>query len=182
MNKYKLIKLFEFRGVPVNIHWSLSVILIIVILGSLSDISLIVGAFSFWSIMLIHEFGHMWFATRQGLRTYSIDLYLIHGMCHHEEAHTEYENNVVAWGGVVAQAIVFIPCIIIEKSIGEFLPWFLYTPVLYLGYFSCVIAVFNLLPSKGLDGYDCWKTVPLCFKYSKSKKKAKKKNHLKAVK
>ena len=170
------------RGVPVKTHWSLSLVLLLVCLGGVADISLVVGAASFFGIMLVHELGHMWFATRQGLKTEGIELYLFHGICYHESAYTEYENNIVAWGGVAAQTVVFVPCIIIENIFGEMLPWFLYTPVLFLGYFSLVIAMFNLLPSRGFDGYTCWKTIPLYFKHSKLKKKNKKKNHLKSVK
>lgn len=184
MEKYKLIKLFDIKGVPVNVHWSLSVILVLVFLGGLSDISLLVGAVSFWSVMLIHEIGHMWFATRLGLSTVKIDLYPVHGVCYNHSADNDYENYLVAWGGVVVQAIVFTPCIIIYHLFGDYLPWFVNTPLIFLGYVSAGIAIINLVPSRGLDGGKCWRAIPLYFQSRKvrTKKIYKKNSHLKVVK
>ena len=142
-------------------HWSLSIVLLIVIVGGVAEYSLIIGAASFWAIMLVHEIGHMYIARKQGLRVYSIELYLFHGLCHYELSHDKYENYLVAWGGFFAQAVVFVPAIFIYTLFGNFLPWYINTPLIFLGYISALIGLINLAPSKGLDGYICWRLIPI---------------------
>jgi len=183
MEKYKFITLFSIKNTPIQIHWSFTILLILIFLISLSNISVAIIAILFWGIMLIHELGHMWFASRLGLKTININLYILHGICYHQPADTDYENYLVAWGGVAAQAIIFIPCIIIFYLYGELMPWYINLPLIFLGYINGLIALFNLAPSKWLDGGTCWKAIPLYFKYkNKNDKKPKKKRHLKIVK
>lgn len=183
MDKFKFITLFNLKGVPVKIHWSLSIILFLALIAGIFEFSLIVGAISFWSIMLIHELGHMWFASRLGLDTLKIELYPIHGVCHSLSADNDYHNSLVAWGGVAAQAVIFVPCMFIFSLYGENLSWYINTPLIFLGYISAGIALFNLAPTKGFDGNTCWRAIPLYLKYRKPQEKEKpKKNHLKSVK
>lgn len=179
IKKYGRIKTFNFRGVPVYMGWSLYPVVILVILGMFSDVSILVGAISWWGVMVLHEFGHMWYATRQNLRVFEIQLHLFHGLCEYEKPEFPYTNYVIAWGGVIFQLFIAIPCIIILMLIGKDLPWYLLTPVFIFGPASLMIAVINLVPSEGFDGAVCWKAIPLYFKYQKPRKK---KNPFKIVK
>jgi len=173
MERLKYIPLFKIANTPIFMHWSLYVVLVFAAVASVNDIAILLGAISFWSIMLIHELGHMMVARRLGLDTFRIELALMHGLCFCEAAETEYENCLVSWGGVLAQALFFVPCIIIYLLCGDYLPWFITIPVLFLGFYSVLIAVFNLLPSRFLDGGTCWKAIPLYFQYKKTKVRAK---------
>ncbi len=184
----KSFRIFNLKGVPVYVHWSLTGFTLIAIVLALFNINFLAIAMVFPLLMLIHELGHMWFASRLGLNTEKIELQFLHGYCVYELAETDYENYVVAWGGVAAQAIIFIPCIFILLVFGDSLSGFFYTTLILLGYFNALDAAFNLLPIRGFDGSICWRSVPLFFKHGRikkngnSKKPQKKKNPFKIVK
>lgn len=183
MEKLKLFRIFTVKGVPIYMHWSLTLVWLVGILGSFNDLSFFLGAASFWGIMLLHELGHMWFASRRGLATERIELYLFHGFCHYEAGRFDYDNHIVAWGGVVAQLIVAIPAIVIFSIFGNDLQWYINTPLIFFGYFSLIIVFLNLLPKEHFDGFYCWRAIPLYFKYRKRMKTSnKKRSHLKSVK
>jgi Zn-dependent protease len=173
IKKFKYIKLFEIQGVPINIHFSLSIILLLMFIGGISEPSLILGGVCFWGIMLAHELGHMYVATKLRLNTLKINLYLFHGLCFYEAAETEYENCLVSWGGVIAQAALFVPCLIIYNYFGDHLAWYLSVPLILFGYFNAMFAAINLTPSKWLDGGSCWRIIPLKIQRYKCKKDMK---------
>ncbi|MFC4877234.1 site-2 protease family protein [Microbulbifer halophilus] len=184
MRKLEYLKLFSISGVPVFIHWSLSVPLVLIAVLAVSEISMLIVAISILMVMLIHEIGHMWFASKLGLRSVRISLYLLHGQFSFEKADNDYHNCLVSWGGVAAQAIVFIPCIAIFSLYSASLPWYVNVPLMILGYINALIAVVNMAPAMGLDGEECWKSIPLYFKYYRPRSGRDKKNrkHLKSVK
>ena len=180
MNKLKFVRIFSLKGVPIQIHWTLILVMFLISLIGFPNLSLVVLAVILLFVVLVHELGHMWFVSRYGLETIDIKLYPLHGVCTYVKAETEYENSVIAWGGVVAQAIVFVPCIISYSLFSELLPSYLSGILLYLGYGNLLLALFNLLPITGFDGSRAWKAIPLFYKFRKSNHK--KKNHLKVVK
>jgi len=189
MEKLKFIPLFRIANTPIMMHWSLSVVLIFAAIASINDIAILLGAISFWSIMLIHELGHMMVSSRLGLETFRIELSLMHGKCICEAPETQYEYCLVSWGGVLAQAFFFVPCIAIYLLFDDYLAWYIEIPVLFLGFYSALIAVLNLLPSRYLDGGTCWKAIPLYFKYRNKPVRTKatintnkSKSHIKLVK
>ncbi|MDO6763396.1 hypothetical protein [Agarivorans sp. 1_MG-2023] len=129
---------------------------------------------SFWAIILIHELGHMYLAHKLGLKVISIHLHLIHGECHHESSEYNYENYIVAWGGFLAQAVVFVPAITVFTLWGAHFHWLINIPLIFLGYLSAMIGVLSLAPYEGYDGEHCWKAIPLYLKYTRTKKPKKK--------
>ncbi|MCX4027672.1 hypothetical protein H0A36_11480 [Endozoicomonas sp. SM1973] len=163
MKDVKYIKICTLKGVPINLHWSLAIVLLLILAGGASDFSIILGGLSFWSILLLHELGHMYFASKLNLQTVKIDLHILHGVCEFE-ASTEFDICIVSWGGVVAQSLVFVPCIILYNVFDDQLGWYLSTPLIILGYLNAMIAIINLSPSKWLDGGLCWRIVPLLIK------------------
>ncbi len=171
LSKYKKIRLTTFAGVPIYMGWSLYPVLALVLVGMFTDISFLLGALSWWGVLLLHELGHMWAARRNRLRVMGIELHLLHGLCWYEESGVPYENYLVAWGGVFFQFLVAIPCFVLWGTLGDKVPWYLATPILFFGPISLFIAVINLAPSAGLDGETCWKAIPLYLKIRKSKRK-----------
>lgn len=173
IRKYSSVKLFELKGVPVFMHWTLYPVVLLAFIALFSDWSFVLGAVCFWGVMLVHELGHMWLAKRKRLQVLEIQLCLLHGYCVHEMSEFAFENYVVAWGGVLLQVFVAIPCVLVVWFAGELLPWYLFTPLILFGPVSLLIGVISLAPSKGLDGAVCWKAVPLYFRFRKSSKKKK---------
>src|SRR4029077_12330948 len=76
---------------------------------------------------------------------------------------TEWERCVISWGGVAAQLLIAIPLCLLDalwhRPLGPLAP-----VVLILGYWSLVVAIFNLIPSRGLDGQVAWRIIPLLRK------------------
>jgi len=181
MKSLKTIKLFSVYGVPVYIHWSIVVSLII--LGILGFKHPLLSFFAMSALLLtfFHELGHAWLAWKYKLRVHYISLHILHGECVHDKADTEFVNYMIAWGGVLAQAIIAVPVMLIILFYKGTMPDALEVTLFTLGYFNLLIIIFNLLPFRGLDGAVCWRAIPLHMKY-RIKKPKKRKNHLKSVK
>jgi stage IV sporulation protein FB len=94
-------------------------------------------------------------ARRKGCHVYAIELYSIHGLVRYSEPWSHYDDAVIAWGGVAAQAMVAIPLLVFD---GVFEPTITVVKVVIgvLGYFSILVAVGNLLPVRPLDGAKAW--------------------------
>jgi membrane-associated protease RseP (regulator of RpoE activity) len=168
--------------VPIFSHWSLNLALLTIFIFGIFEPSLILLAFLFWLIMLVHELGHMFVASRLNLDTQKIELYLFHGFCYYEFSEENYENYIVAWGGVAAQAVIFVPCILVHQIFGSYLSGLAMLVIIFLGYFSAFIALLNLIPSRGLDGATCWKAIPIYLKERKRKKSSKAKKKFRVIK
>jgi Zn-dependent protease len=115
---------------------------------------------SLLALILLHEFGHAAVAHHFGYSVKAIWFGLIHGRCAFEAPLTEWERSLIAWGGVIAQLLVAVPICLLDslwrRPLGVFGP-----VVLILGYWSLILAVLNLVPSRGLDGQAAWRIIPL---------------------
>jgi len=149
-------------GAPVYIHWSALVVIAAIFLFSLS--SPIYGAIavaSYLGIIVVHEIGHAIVAMKLKYGVTAIKIGAVHGLCEYEEPYSEWEDVIIAWGGVAAQVVVALFVLTIAAlytgdSYGYFGP-----VVAFLGYINLVIAAVNLAPSPWLDGYKTWRIVPL---------------------
>jgi stage IV sporulation protein FB len=157
----KLTPLLRIRGVSVYFHWSVLLIAAVILANAVSKPwTSIAALFSYLGMILLHEVGHLYAAQRLGCRVHSISLYPFHGRCEFETPWSKFDHCVIAWGGVIAQAAVFVPVVLWVIIVG-------YTPfepinamLAILGGISMVIAGFNLLPSAGLDGHTAWAIIP----------------------
>lgn len=172
--KYKFIE-FKVMGIPVKIHFSIVLAVIVLVLVGFSDKFLSIGGFSLILIMLIHELGHAWLAKKNDLAVYSIELYLFFGFCHYQDDEYDYKNYIVSWGGVLAQLFVFIPAFLISYFFSEFLPENINIILFFMGGVNLITALFNLLPIQPLDGASCWKSIPIFFSKRRINKRAQKK-------
>jgi len=170
LKKYEFIELFKLNNVPIRFHWSTSLILFLILITAVSNTQFPISVFAFLIIVISHELGHMWFAYKLNLKSIKIDIYPIGGTCQHEVANTEYENTLIAWGGVVFQAIIFIPTLIFSYFFADTSPQYIKDILYYLGTINLIIALFNLLPIPPLDGATCWRWIPLYLKYGSIKK------------
>ena len=151
------------RGTRAALYVHVSVPIAAVVIGFSALGSPVFATATFLSLIatiLLHEIGHALVAHRLGCATGAIRFSLIHGRCEHDVPDNRWDEALIAWGGVAAQAIVAIPLCVFDAfwhgSLGVFAP-----VVLILGYWSLIVAVFNLIPARGRDGLKAWRIIAL---------------------
>src|SRR5882724_2613887 len=144
----KLIEVTQIRGVKVFVPWSVFLIGALIILGAVEDAPLaftVLG--SYYGVILLHECGHMVAAQRKGCAVWSIELYPLWGITRFGEPYSRYDHCVIAWGGLVAQALVAVPLLVVFghtrfQAVNAILAIF--------GFFSLSTIVLNLFPIRPL--------------------------------
>lgn len=152
-------------GAKTYVHWSVFAIAALILAGVLRQpvISLL-GLIAYFAVLAIHEAGHVVAAQRLGCNVESIQLYPIYGVTRFTTPWSRLDHCIIAWGGVVAQALVAIPLIGFVKIFGYTRFEALNMLFGILGFFSAAVAVFNLLPVPPLDGAIAWKIIPAFFR------------------
>ncbi|MFW5739418.1 MAG: hypothetical protein ACOC1F_03530 [Myxococcota bacterium] len=146
-------KVGSFRGVPIRLHWTLPLGVLVFSGGAF------VPAFwlAFTLLILLHEFGHAAFVRRFGHRTIGIDVTGFGGMCRWSGHASPFERSAIAWGGVLAQGVLLTATFAFVLVAGtptnphaaEVVNAFTRTNLLLIG--------LNLLPFPPLDGAEAWK-------------------------
>jgi stage IV sporulation protein FB len=157
----KLTELMKINGVSVYVHWSVLLIAALMLLNTpRRPVLTLVGLTAWLSVILIHECGHMIAAHRRRCAVSSIELYPIFGITCFQTPWSRFDHCVIAWGGVLAQALVGIPLAAWVAIVG-------YTPfepvnavLALLGFYSLGVAAFNLIPVAPLDGAIAWQIIP----------------------
>lgn len=152
-------KVAQWRGTPVLLHVSLLAWPLFQFMLGYSAVAALLALPAFVVLMGAHEFGHAIMARRRGARAYSIRLYLFHGLCEYEVPWAQLDDVLIAWGGVLAQAVLLLAALALRFLFNHFLPqvaWFLQPVFSVLIGVNCYIALFNLLPIRGLDGRKAW--------------------------
>ena len=163
----KLIEVMQIRGVKVSVHWSVLLIGAIIVLGAVEDAPLaftVLG--SYYGVILLHECGHMVAAQRKGCAVWSIELYPIWGITRFGQPYSLYDHCIIAWGGVVAQALVAVPLLVWVEVFGYTRFQAVNAILGIFGFLSLSTIVFNLLPIRPLDGAIAWGLLPALFKRS----------------
>src|SRR3990172_12873917 len=95
----KFYRLFRVARIPVYFHWSALVMFGAFLLATpLFGLPLLFIALGLFVILLVHELGHAFLASRLGYEVEKICIFPIHGLCYYDEPYSEYENAVIAWG------------------------------------------------------------------------------------
>ena len=152
----KLMHVGWVRGVELYVHWSVFAIAAVMLVGTLRrPLLTLVGLLSYLSVLLIHECGHMIAAQRRRYKVWSIELYPIFGFCRFEEPWSRLDACAIAWGGVVAQAVIGIPLVawVVVFGYTRFEP--INAVFALLGFYSLCVAACNLIPAEPLDGAMC---------------------------
>jgi Zn-dependent protease len=166
----KLFEVMEIRGVKVFAHWSVLLIGAVILIGALEEPLLAITVLAaYYGVILIHECGHMIAAQRKRCRVWSIELYPIWGITRFNEPYSHFDQCVIAWGGVVAQAIVAVPLLIWAETFGYTRFQAVNAILAILGFFSLGVAAFNLLPIRPLDGAIAWGLFPAFLKLLRAK-------------
>ncbi len=157
----------QIRGVKVFVHWSVLLIGAIILLGAVEDAPLaftVLGAY--YGVILLHECGHMVAAQRKGCAVWSIELYPVWGITCFSQPYSRYDQCIIAWGGVVAQALVAVPLLVWVELFGYTRFQAVNAILAIFGFLSLSSIVFNLLPIRPLDGAIAWGLLPALFKRS----------------
>ena len=122
------------------------------------------GVLCYFTLILLHEAGHAYFARRAGARPIAIRMFLLHGECRYEEPYYAKDDYIIAWGGVLAQLAVAIPLVVLDATMDVTEVYGLPVVVRYLGGMSLLIVAINLLPFPGLDGEKAWRLPKLMYR------------------
>jgi stage IV sporulation protein FB len=155
-------QLAKWRGVPILLHWSILLALVWFWIRYQQIVPMLLTFFGFFALLLIHELGHAMAARSRSVPVFGIRLYLLHGLCSHAQPRNERDNVFIAWGGVLAQAVVLVLAVVASLILSRTSPavQLALDPlfrVLILG--NALMIVFNLLPVAPLDGHIAWRVL-----------------------
>jgi hypothetical protein len=143
----------KLRGVDVYVHWTVLVIGILMIYGTIRQPWVTLAAGLSWlALILLHESGHMVAAQRKHCQVSSIDLYPIFGLCCFQVPWSKYDHCVIAWGGVIAQLLVAIPLVVGLKVFGYSNFSSVNAVLVVLGPYSLMVRSLISFPSDGSMG------------------------------
>jgi Zn-dependent protease len=151
-------KIGRLGGAPIRVHWTAPL-----------------GAFMFcgfrlapvaWAafvvLILIHEIGHALWVRSARLHLESIDVHGLGGVCRYYGTTTPVRRALIAWGGVLAQAVLLAIAFVLSRvlphpaspdvqAIMNDQVWDTFIRV------NLMLIAFNLLPIPGFDGVEAWK-------------------------
>ena len=154
----KFYRLFHAGGVPVDFHWSAIVMFGLFLAGvPIFGIPLLFIALGLFAILLVHELGHAFLAKRLGYHVVRIQIFPIHGFCLYEEPYSAYEESIIAWGGVLAQFVLFVPSALVLAYFGNSSVGSVNVLLVMFSYINASIMVMNLTPAAPLDGKKAWR-------------------------
>jgi Zn-dependent protease len=123
-------------------------------------IPLLFIALGLFTIMGVHELGHAFIAKRLGYHVRRIQIFPIHGLCVYEAPYSPYEDSLIAWGGVLAQLVLFIPAASTLAFFGNSSVGSVNVLLVTFSYINATIMVTNLTPAAPFDGKTAWR-IPL---------------------
>lgn len=174
----------HWRHVPVQLHWSILLVLPWYYLSTWKLMEATIAMVAFAMLLLIHELGHALVAHWRGLQIHGITLYLFHGLCRMEAPHHEEDDVWVAWGGVGAQLVVLVVATLIRyplQAIPHEVHELLKPLFMMLIPINVITIAINLIPMRPLDGYKAWRVIPLLYKHLQRNKNSRGKRRLRVV-
>lgn len=152
-------RLCSIRGVPLYLHATLPIGLALVSQFSFLPLTWL----ALIAIVLVHEAGHALLLARYRLPVLHIVLHGFGGDVETVDRITPWQSSVAAWGGVLAQALLFVVVTLalhlrVWPAEATTSDWFSTLTATNL-----LIACFNLLPLGRLDGREAWRLPWLAF-------------------
>lgn len=146
----------RFHGAPVRLHWSILLGMVV-----LTRFRIAPGDWlGFLIVVLAHELGHALLVERLGLILVSIDVHGLGGACAYGGTPTSRERAIVAWGGVLAQAALLAPVMVLVAVFGWPESGALADLVDGLTWSNAGLMALNLVPIAPLDGAEAWRLFP----------------------
>ncbi|MEZ4295966.1 MAG: M50 family metallopeptidase [Polyangiaceae bacterium] len=159
------ITLGRVRRAPIRMHWSAPLGAIAFTGFSFSPLLWI----GFLGIVIVHELGHAALVWRLGYRVVAVRLHAFGGDCQWSGDPTRIEDAVVAWGGVLAQAVVWIVATVVLSVVGFPASPLLAALAVTATSTNVHMILFNLLPIPPLDGHRAWPLIPLLWEARKER-------------
>jgi hypothetical protein len=124
---------------------------------------------AFLVIVLLHEVGHALVVRALRHRVVALEVTGFGGLCRWSGAATPLERSLIAWGGVLAQAVLLIVALVVfalggfrvVPFGGELAYTFVWTNLWLIG--------LNLLPFAPLDGAEAWRLFPELGRWRRSR-------------
>jgi hypothetical protein len=148
----------RWKGTPIRVHWTTPIGMLM-----FGGLRFAPGIWlGYLLIVCLHEMGHAWLSRRMGLEAMSIDIHAFGGLCRYGGSSiSAWQRSVVAWGGVLAQAIILaIACVAIVVLPAPPIP-FAADLLGALTWTNLVLIGLNLLPFPPLDGAEAWRIIGL---------------------
>lgn len=159
-------KLGTFRGIPVGLHWSMSLVFALLTISLATAffpmthedlpviaywIMAVVSAALFFTSILLHELGHSIVAIRNGIPVNGITLFIFGGVAQigGRPKSATVELKVAVAGPIVSFVLGGLFLLIGWAASG--VAW-ISAPATWLGTLNLTLAIFNLLPGFPLDG------------------------------
>lgn len=145
------------RGIPIRLHWTLPLSALLV-----GRLRFAPGAWlGLLLVVLVHELGHAALVRRYGFEVEAVELLAWGGECRFTGRPTRWQESVIAWGGVLAQALLlpvgyFLAPRIPNEFAAEVLASF--------GHSSLLLIAMNLCPVPPLDGSRAWRLVGMAWR------------------
>lgn len=150
----------RFRGAPVRVHWTTP-------LGALvfTRFAFAPGAWlGFFLIVLFHELGHAILVRAARMQVVSVDVHGFGGVCRWYGVPSPKWRAIIAWGGVLAQAVVLVLTAITLALAPPISSLFLADLANTFLMTNAFIMAINLLPIPPLDGAEAWSLIPMLRK------------------
>ena len=155
----------RWRGAPVRAHWTLPVGAFVFGQGRFLP-----GFWlGFFLLVLIHELGHAMLVRRYRQQVVSIDIHALGGVCRWTGDPTAIMRARIAWGGVLAQAVLLVAAYVALAIAGP--PESVLAAHLAAAFTTTniwMIAI-NLIPVPPLDGAEAWKLPGLLARRAKAR-------------
>lgn len=151
------ITLGRFRGAPIRVHWS-------VLVGIL-----VFSGFSFdpvrWlaviALIILHEIGHALIVHRLGYQVVAVQVHGFGGHCEWAGDPTRADQAAIAWGGVLAQGLLWIVASIVLLVVGQPSSHALAAVLDVFTYTNAYSILLNLMPIPPLDGSKAWELIAI---------------------
>jgi stage IV sporulation protein FB len=143
----------RWNGAPVRAHWTLPLGAWLFGQGRLAP--------GFWLgfvlLLLVHEIGHAVLVRRARCQIISIDVHALGGVCRWQGEATPIQRARIAWGGVLAQTLLFVAVAVVVELAGD--PRSMFARDLVDAFVSAnaVLILLNLIPIGPFDGAEAWK-------------------------
>lgn len=143
----------RWRGVPIELHWTLFVGAVFV-----GGLRFAPGVWlGFFLLVLFHELGHALLVRSARARVLAIRMHGFGGECRYDGRVSPLARSAIAWGGVLAQGVLFgltfallaTPWAPRHRLVTQMLSVWLEPNLVLIG--------LNLLPFRPLDGAEAWK-------------------------
>ena len=169
-------QILKWRGVPVVLSWTMLLALPWFYYRQGTWLGMAIAFVAFFFLMFVHELGHAAVAKWRGVPVIGINLYVMHGLCSHEEPERKSDEIWIAWGGVAAQAVVLVLALGTSYLLGRyaFMSFVYASPALHiLTVTNVFLILFNLVPVPPLDGAKAWLALPMAWKTFQRNRKLK---------